>query len=92
MKFTVQVTVSRRAGVFDPEERVISQGIERFFAPDNPVQHVSIKRVFTLTISAKEQSEALSQASKVSEAFLCEPILEDYEVEVIDVMDEGEES
>lgn len=81
--FQVRVTISRRPAVFDPEARVITQGLVRLGYEDT-LHTLSMHRVFMLELDTSSPVSARDLATQMCEELLVETALEDYLIEVLD--------
>ncbi len=76
----VQVTVMPKAGVLDPQGKAIQGALERL--GETAVHDVRAGRVFRLDVDAADAAEAREKAARTAEKLLCNPVIEEFEVEV----------
>lgn len=76
----VQVTVMPKAGVLDPQGKAIQGALERL--GETAVHDVRAGRVFRLDLDARDPAEAKAKAARMAETLLCNPVIEEFEVEV----------
>jgi phosphoribosylformylglycinamidine synthase len=77
----VQVCVLPKAGVLDPQGKAIAQALHRLGHPE--VQDVRAGKVFRIEIEAASVDEAKTAAAKMAETLFANPVIEDFEVEVL---------
>ena len=77
----VQVTVVPKAGVLDPQGKAISGALARLgFAG---VSEVRAGKVFRVEVAADCPEAAREAAARMAEKLLANPVVEDFEVEVV---------
>ncbi len=77
----VQVTVVPKSGVLDPQGKAIAGALARLgFAG---VGDVRAGKVFRLEVEARDATEAKLLAARMAEKLLCNPVIEEYEAEVV---------
>ncbi|MBK8596349.1 MAG: phosphoribosylformylglycinamidine synthase subunit PurS [Holophagales bacterium] len=78
----VQVTVVPKSGVLDPQGKAIAGALTRLGFPG--VGDVRAGKVFRVEIEAKTAAEASALAGQMAEKLLCNPVIEEYEAEVVE--------
>lgn len=77
----VQVTVVPKAGILDPQGKAIAGALARLgFAG---VGDVRAGKVFRINVVATDEDAARSEAARMAETLLANPVTEDFEVEVL---------
>jgi phosphoribosylformylglycinamidine synthase subunit PurS len=77
----VQVTVVPKSGVLDPQGKAIAGALARLGFPG--VGDVRAGKVFRLEVEAKDATEAKILAGQMAEKLLCNPVIEEFEAEVL---------
>ena len=77
----VQVTVVPKSGVLDPQGKAIAGALSRLGFPG--VGDVRAGKVFRVEVEAKDAAEAKLLASQMAEKLLCNPVIEEFEAEVL---------
>ncbi len=77
----VQVTVVPKSGVLDPQGKAIAGALARLGFPG--VGDVRAGKVFRVEVDAKDGAEAKALAAQMAEKLLCNPVIEEYEAEVL---------
>lgn len=77
----VQVTVVPKSGVLDPQGKAIAGALSRLGF--RSVGDVRAGKVFRVEIEAKDAAEAKALAGQMAEKLLCNPVIEEYEAEVL---------
>ncbi len=77
----VQVTVVPKSGVLDPQGKAIAGALARLGFPG--VGDVRAGKVFRVEVEAKDAAEAKVLAGQMAEKLLCNPVIEEYEAEVL---------
>lgn len=76
----VSVTVTHRKGVFQPEGKVVHNGLQRLgFTVDG----VEVQKRIVLCFASTDQEEIRNQVIQMCEAFLVNPVMEDYLIEFL---------
>ena len=79
MNFEVEVRISLKPGILDPEARAIQHALADL---GFPTKCLSTARVFSLTLSAEDRAGAEETARQMCERLLANPVIHRYEVEV----------
>jgi len=79
MNFEVEVRISLKPGILDPEARAIQHALADL---GFPTKRLSTARVFSLSLEAKDRGEAEETARQMCERLLANPVIHRYEVEV----------
>ena len=79
MNFDVEVRVTLKPGILDPEARAIQHALADL---GFPTKRLSTARVFSLTLEAADRAEAGEKARQMCERLLANPVIHRYEVEV----------
>ena len=77
----VQVTVVPKSGVLDPQGKAIAGALTRLGFPG--VADVRAGKVFRVEVEATDAVEAKRLAEQMAEKLLCNPVIEEYESEVL---------
>ena len=77
----VQVTVVPKSGVLDPQGRRSRGRSTRLGFPG--VGDVRAGKVFRVEVEAKDAAEAKALAGQMAEKLLCNPVIEEFEAEVL---------
>ena len=80
MNFAVQVLVSLRAGVADPQGATIERSLPTLGFPG--VGSVSVGKSITFTIDADDEAAARREVDDLCHRFLTNPVIEDSTVTV----------
>jgi phosphoribosylformylglycinamidine synthase len=79
VNFDVEVRISLKPGILDPEARAIQHALADL---GFPTKSLSTARVFSLSLEAKDREEAGEMARQMCERLLANPVIHRYEVEV----------
>jgi phosphoribosylformylglycinamidine synthase PurS subunit len=79
LNFDVEVRISLKPGILDPEARAIQHALADL---GFPTKRLSTARVFSLSLEAKDRDEAGETARQMCERLLANPVIHRYEVEV----------
>ena len=71
-----------KSGVLDPQGKAIAGALTRLGFPG--VGDVRAGKVFRVEIEAKTAAEASALAGQMAEKLLCNPVIEEYEAEVVE--------
>jgi len=77
----VQVTVVPKSGVLDPQGKAIAGALARLGFPG--VGDVRAGKVFRVEVEAKDAAEAKELAAQMAVKLLCNPVIEEFEAEVL---------
>ena len=77
----VQVTVVPKSGVLDPQGKAIAGALARLGFPG--VGDVRAGNVFRVEVEAKDADEAKRLAAQMAEKLLANPVIEEFETEVL---------
>ena len=77
----VQVTVVPKSGVLDPQGKAIAGALGRLGFPG--VGEVRAGKVFRLEVDAPDAARAKALGAEMAEKLLANPVIEEYEVEVL---------
>ena len=77
----VQVTVVPKSGVLDPQGKAIAGALARLGFPG--VGDVRAGKVFRVEVEAKDAVEAKALAEQMAVKLLCNPVIEEFEAEVL---------
>ncbi|MFH0702332.1 MAG: phosphoribosylformylglycinamidine synthase subunit PurS [bacterium] len=78
MKYNVEVLVTLKENVRDPQGTAVDTVLKRTGLEDNA--GVRVGKYFTLTVSAKNDDEAKEKADRICGDVLSNPILESYKI------------
>jgi len=79
MKVPIQITISLKEGILDPEARAIQHALTDL---GFPTEKLSNARLFFITVEAPTEEAALSQARQMCERLLANPVIHRYAAEV----------
>jgi phosphoribosylformylglycinamidine synthase len=79
MNFDVEVRISLKPGILDPEARAIQHALADL---GFPTTRLSTARIFSLSVEARDRREAEEMARQMCERLLANPVIHRYEVEV----------
>jgi phosphoribosylformylglycinamidine synthase len=77
--FDVEVRISLKPGILDPEARAIQHALADL---GFPTTKLLTARIFSITLEAKNRSDAEEKARQMCERLLANPVIHRYEVEV----------
>jgi phosphoribosylformylglycinamidine synthase len=77
--FDVEVRISLKPGILDPEARAIQHALGDL---GFPTMKLLTARIFSITLEAKNRSDAEEKARQMCERLLANPVIHRYEVEV----------
>lgn len=77
-----RILIRNKAGVFDPEGKVIHGGLDRLGY--DAVGDVRVGKVIDLQFETGTDDEILEQIDAMCAKFLVNPVIEDYSVEILD--------
>ena len=78
----LQITVIPRAGILDPQGKAIAAALDRLGYAG--VQNVRAGKVFRVEIDAEGPEAAREAGAAMAQRLLANPVIEDFEVEVVD--------
>ena len=81
MKFHLELEVSLKEGLLDPQGKAV-EGALPALGWDN-VSDVRVGKHITLTVDAPDEAAAVRQASAMAERFLTNPVIEDYQLRLV---------
>ena len=79
MNFEVEVRISLKAGILDPEARAIQHALADL---GFPTKRLSTARIFSFSLEAEDRAGVVETARQMCERLLANPIIHHYEVEV----------
>jgi phosphoribosylformylglycinamidine synthase len=81
MNFTVSITVGLKDGMLDPEANTILKALNNqgFHA-----EAFKVERKFTVTFQARSKDDAHAHAVSMCEQLLANPVIQKYEIEVLE--------
>lgn len=77
----IRVSITRREGLSDPEGVATSRALRDLGFTE--VAEVHFGRTLTLDVEATDPAVALERVNSMCEKLLANPVIEDYEVEVL---------
>jgi phosphoribosylformylglycinamidine synthase subunit PurS len=78
----LQITVIPRAGILDPQGKAIAAALDRLGY--TAVHDVRAGKVFRVEIDAADPQAAREAGAAMAQRLLANPVIEDFEVEVVD--------
>lgn len=82
MSVKIRVMVTQRPGVFEPQGHVIKGGLHRLGWTQ--VRHAVVGKTIDLTFDDSDKDEAVRQTEAMCKKFLVNPVMEDYEIVVVE--------
>jgi phosphoribosylformylglycinamidine synthase len=79
MNFDVEIRIALKPGILDPEARAIQHALADL---GFPTTKLLTARIFSITLEAKNPSDAEEKARQMCERLLANPVIHRYEVEV----------
>ena len=79
MNFDVEVRITLKPGILDPEARAIQHALADL---GFPTSRLSTARIFSISMEAGDRAEAEEKARQMCERLLANPVIHRYEVEV----------
>ena len=79
MNFDVEVRISLKQGILDPEARAIQHALADL---GFPTRSLTTARVFSFSLEAPDRAAAEEAARQMCERLLANPVIHRYEVEV----------
>ena len=79
MTYTLTVSITRKAGLSDPEGATTKKALNDLGF--NDVSHVSFGRTIAVTVDAADKDEALTEVEAMCEKLLANPVMESYTIE-----------
>ena len=79
MNFDVEVRISLKPGILDPEARAIQHALADL---GFPTRSLSMARIFSFSLEAGDRAAAEEAARQMCERLLANPVIHRYEVEV----------
>jgi phosphoribosylformylglycinamidine synthase subunit PurS len=76
--FTVQVVVTLKPVVNDPQGLVVQSGLRQLGF--GSVDHVRVGKYIELTVDADDETTAREQVTQMCEKLLRNPVIEDYDI------------
>ena len=81
MKFTAEIDVMPHKELLDPQGKAVLGGLQNLNL--NGVQDVRIGKHITMQINAASENEARSLAEEAAKKLLANPVMEFYEIEMV---------
>lgn len=81
-RYTVQVLVTPRPGLLDPQGKAIQHALEGLEFPG--VKEVRVGKAIRIELQAASGAEALDSASAMGRRLLANPVTEDFQVELLE--------
>ncbi|MDD1664560.1 MAG: phosphoribosylformylglycinamidine synthase subunit PurS [Methanomicrobiales archaeon] len=79
MNFDIEVRITLKPGILDPEARAIQHALADL---GFPTTRISTARIFSISMEAEDRSRAEEKARQMCERLLANPVIHRYEVEV----------
>jgi phosphoribosylformylglycinamidine synthase PurS subunit len=79
MKVEVDITISLKGGMLDPEARAIQHALSNL---GFKTEALTTARVFRVQLDAESKEEAESRAREMCERLLANPVIHSYQIEV----------
>ena len=84
-RFSVRVTVRLDANVNDPQGNAVREGLRALGHED--VADVRVGKVIDLTLEARDAVDARTRAQQLCEDLLANPVIETYQIDVVEPAD-----
>jgi phosphoribosylformylglycinamidine synthase subunit PurS len=78
MRFQVQLVVSLKEGLLDPQGKAVEAALPTLGWEN--VRRVSVGKYVRLEVEARTEGEAKEQVSGMAERFLSNPVIEEYRI------------
>ncbi len=82
MGFRVEVKVTPREGLLDPQGRAVQTALAAIGF--DGVEGVQIGKLVRMWVEASSESEALNRAREMCDRLIANPVTEDYSMEMLD--------
>ncbi len=79
MNFDIEVRISLKPGILDPEARAIQHALSDL---GFPTTKLSTARIFSLSVEAEDRDQAGEMGRQMCERLLANPVIHRYEVKV----------
>ena len=79
MNYDIEVRITLKQGILDPEARAIQHALADL---GFPTSRLSTARIFSISLEAQDRAEAEEKARQMCERLLANPVIHRYEVEV----------
>ena len=79
MNFDVEVRITLKQGILDPEARAIQHALADL---GFPTSRLSTARIFSISLEAEDRAAAEEKGRQMCERLLANPVIHRYEVEV----------
>ena len=79
--FKAKVTVTLKPEILDVQGRTISESLQHLEI--NDVSEMRVGKYFEFNIDSSNEDTAKAEVNKLSDQLLANPVIEDYEVELI---------
>lgn len=79
MKITVDITISLKEGMLDPEARAIQHALANL---GFKTEALTTARVFRVLLDAASEEDAVNRAREMCERLLANPVIHSYQIEV----------
>jgi phosphoribosylformylglycinamidine synthase len=80
--YKAKVTITLRKSILDPQGKATHHALQNLGLQD--VSEVRIGKMIELNINAESKEKAYEVAETASEKLLANPVMEDYEIEVVE--------
>lgn len=79
MQFKVEIEVTTRQGVLNPEEKAITQALH---GHNFAVSNLIMNKKFYFLLESANSKEAQHKAEEICQDFLANPIIQDYTIQI----------
>lgn len=90
MKFLARVEVGHQSGILDPQGATVQRALPALGYKN--VSDVKIGKSIRLVIESTSESEALQQIEKMCEHLLTNPVIETYEISLVEFTGDAAEN
>ena len=80
--YKAHITISLRKSILDPQGKATHHALQNLGLKD--ISDVRIGKLIELNIDAESKDKAIEIAQTATEKLLANPVMEDYEIEVIE--------
>ncbi len=84
MKFTVEVIVTYKESVLEPQGQAIILSYQRSAIQSNKniIKNIRVGKHILLQIEASSEKEAIEESKKITESLLHNPVMEKYQIKI----------
>ncbi len=79
MLYNIDIEITTRQGVLNPEEKAILQALQ---GHEFDISNLIMSKKFYITLESANKQEAEKKAQQMCEEFLANPIIQDYTIHI----------